>query len=516
MKRASQIAIIAMAFLAFVCPPASAQEEEGKGVEVSLSGYYRVRHYYIDDVWMSDAYGHTLNTNSSYFQQRVRLEPTVRVSENVKLIGQIDIFDDVIWGNNNAPVPVLAGAPTSQGPDGYFADDQFGIRSINPKRFYADVLLPFGKLEFGRMPSHWGLGLLENDGNGFRNEWGDAHYGTTHDRILFATKPMGKEGPMILAIAFDKTVTSNADKLAPGSIDASIDDVDQIAIVPVYHPEDKQTTAGIFAAYRSQNSTKTQIYAASGYCDVDLEPLRLQAEAVWVGGETKALMPALLKANDEDNLHLTGKTDVNAINGVLRATYNYEPLKFIVEGGYSSGQEKDAVIPERNSPRTTSKITTYPFNPDYNVGLILFEEVLYRKSLDAAENRFPYPNDERLSLKELIPSHGSVRNAWYVAPLIKLDLTDALGTKLGILYAQAVEDLYDPTSRAAGWTNYEGNHKLSKDLGWEIDWGIHFGLADNFDFGVQLGYFIPGKAFETTSGDTTNVFETQTRLTVTF
>jgi len=79
-----------------------------------------------------------------------------------------------------------------------------------------------------------------------------------------------------------------------------------------------------------------------------------------------------------------------------------------------------------------------------------------------------------------------------------------------------VEDLYDPTSRLAGWTNYEGNDNLSKDLGWEIDWGIHFGLADNFDLGVQLGYFIPGKAFETPSGDTVNVFETQTRLTVTF
>lgn len=490
--------------------PSYAEEkaEEGKGVEVSLGGYQRVRHYFIEDVDISDPTGKILHSNTSYFQQRIRLEPTVRISENVKLIGQIDIFDDVIFGNNNAAVPALAGSPSSQGPDGSFTDRQFGVRAVNPKRFYADVLLPFGKLEFGRMPSNWGLGLLENDGNGFKNEWGDAHFGSTRDRILFATKPLGKEGPMILALGFDKLVTANANTLAPGSIDNNLDDVQQFFLVPVYQPQEKKVTVGAFAAYRTQDSTKTDIYAVSGYGDVEFEPVRLQLEAVWIGGSSEAFRTILI--NEGKN----GRTDVNALNGVLRATYSYDPLKIIVEGGYASGMKNDAALP-LNSTDKSSKITSYPFNPDYNVGLILFEELLARKTAEAVGTgtTIPYPE-----FRELIPTYGSVENAWYAAPLVKFDLTEAFGMKLGVLYAQSIEPLTDPNSRyesSVYGRNYDGG-KPSRDLGWEIDYGLHFGLADNFDVGVQLGYFIPGKAFANRDGNKVNIFETLTRLTLTF
>ena len=267
MKRTAQTAVVVLAALACVCP-ARAEFEEGKAVEVSLSGYERVRHTFIEDVDISK------KTNTTYFQQRLRLEPSIRVSESVKLIGQVDIFDDVVFGNNSSAVPVFAGSPTSQGPDGSFTDETYGSRSINPKRFYADVVLPFGKLQFGRMPSHWGLGLLDNDGNGFKNEWGDAHYGTTRDRILFATKPMGQDGPMVFALGFDKQVS--------GNIDNDLDDVQQFFIIPMYNPAEKKVFAGAYAAYRSQDTTKTDLYVVSGYGDVEFDPLKLQLEAVWI------------------------------------------------------------------------------------------------------------------------------------------------------------------------------------------------------------------------------------------
>lgn len=491
MKRAGRSAIIIMAILASVCPSYSQDKpEEGKGVEVSLSGYERVRHTFIEDVDVSK------KSNTSYFQQRLRLEPTIRVSESVKLIGEVDIFDDVIFGNNSSADPVLSTPPTSQGPDGSFTGETYGSRAIDPKRFYADVYLPFGKLQFGRMPSHWGLGILDNDGIGFKNEWGDAHFGTTRDRILFATKPLGKDGPLAVALGFDK--------MHSGTIDTPLDDVQQVFIIPVYNPVEKKIFAGIYAAYRSQDSTKTNLYSASGYGDVDLDPLRFQLEAVWVGGATEAFKDFLLGQGKD------GKTDVSSLNSVLRATYTYEPFKVILEGGFASGQKNDSFNPLNTGDRG-SKITSLGFNPDYNVGLILFEETLLRKTARAAGGLAALGDPEA----EFVSTNGSVRDAWYIAPLFRFDLTDAFGMKLGLLYAHALDPVTDPNSRPTYDKNYDGG-RPSRELGWEVDYGLHFALADNFDFGVQLGYLIPGKAFADSGGKTVNVFETQTRLTVSF
>ena len=43
-------------------------------------------------------------------------------------------------------------------------------------------MTPVGQLRFGRMPNHWGLGMVANAGDGI-----DSDYQTTIDRIMFVT-----------------------------------------------------------------------------------------------------------------------------------------------------------------------------------------------------------------------------------------------------------------------------------------------------------------------------------------
>ena len=43
-------------------------------------------------------------------------------------------------------------------------------------------MTPVGELRFGRMPSHWGLGMVANSGDGY-----DSDCQTTADRIMFVT-----------------------------------------------------------------------------------------------------------------------------------------------------------------------------------------------------------------------------------------------------------------------------------------------------------------------------------------
>jgi len=67
-------------------------------------------------------------------------------------------------------------APTGYAPIGALASTQApptsGLNSIQNsiavKRAWGEYVTPVGQLRFGRMPSHWGLGILENSGDGFQ------------------------------------------------------------------------------------------------------------------------------------------------------------------------------------------------------------------------------------------------------------------------------------------------------------------------------------------------------------
>ena len=54
--------------------------------------------------------------------------------------------------------------------------------SINVQRVWGEYMTPVGQLRFGRMPGQWGLGMVENAGDGI-----DSDYQTTLDRIMFVT-----------------------------------------------------------------------------------------------------------------------------------------------------------------------------------------------------------------------------------------------------------------------------------------------------------------------------------------
>ena len=54
--------------------------------------------------------------------------------------------------------------------------------SLRVKRAWAEYATPLGELRFGRMPNHWGLGMLFNAGDGHDD---DAQ--STVDRVMFAS-----------------------------------------------------------------------------------------------------------------------------------------------------------------------------------------------------------------------------------------------------------------------------------------------------------------------------------------
>ncbi len=141
---------------------------------------------------------------------RFRLNPEIHISDNLRIMSQIDLLDNLVLGStpnsyaeqpaqtttgstpsntgysppnysggyapvNYAPISLLS---TTQGPP--TAGVNGWTNSIAVKRAWGEYMTPVGQLRFGRMPDQWGLGIVANAGNGI-----DSDYQSTVDRIMF-------------------------------------------------------------------------------------------------------------------------------------------------------------------------------------------------------------------------------------------------------------------------------------------------------------------------------------------
>jgi hypothetical protein len=103
---------------------------------------------------------------------RLRLEPTLHVTDNVRVHAQIDVLDNLVlgstpdsygWQNPYAPIDLYSRTqtPPTSGINS-FRD------SILAKRAWGHIKFGWGlDLRFGRMPWSWGMGMVANHGMGY-------------------------------------------------------------------------------------------------------------------------------------------------------------------------------------------------------------------------------------------------------------------------------------------------------------------------------------------------------------
>jgi uncharacterized protein (TIGR04551 family) len=175
---------------------------------------------------------------------RFRLNPEIHISDNLRIYSQIDLLDNLVLGSTPsgyANVPAANGANggyavaprSSYSPMGFFdnttAPPRAGINatfnSIEVKRAWAEYSMPVGEIRFGRMPFHWGLGMLFNSGDGYDD---DAQSTVDRIQIISGIKPLD----LYFSAAWDfpnEGMTSDALALPnPEPYDlAQLDDVDQ-------------------------------------------------------------------------------------------------------------------------------------------------------------------------------------------------------------------------------------------------------------------------------------------------
>ncbi len=129
---------------------------------------------------------------------RLRLQPTIHVTDSVKVHMTLDALDNLVLGSTPdsfagaspwAPIDMYSRTQVSPTPGLNSFQD-----SISVKHAYGQIRFGWGlDLKFGRMPNHWGMGIVANDGMGYhRLERGDivrmldTDYGDTVDSVKFS------------------------------------------------------------------------------------------------------------------------------------------------------------------------------------------------------------------------------------------------------------------------------------------------------------------------------------------
>ncbi|NVB39175.1 TIGR04551 family protein [Pseudenhygromyxa sp. WMMC2535] len=200
----------------FFIPPAETAElnDEGDLSSNDASCYQQLSSAGVSATKISQRCARRRGTSSANL--RLRLEPTIHVTDTVKVHAQVDLLDNLVLGstpqgfaaeNPWAPVSLFTrsmAAPT-QGVNSL-------TDSITVKRAWGEIRFGFGMtLEAGRMPNHWGMGIFYNDGNGYdRGEHADivrmvdTDYGDSVDsvKLTFDFGP-DKRNALTFGVSYD-------------------------------------------------------------------------------------------------------------------------------------------------------------------------------------------------------------------------------------------------------------------------------------------------------------------------
>jgi hypothetical protein len=477
---------------------------------------------------------------SSYMQQRLRLQPVVSFEKRAKFTMMVDVLDDVVWGDNasQATTALFAGNPsltggTGQetstfqikrawmefdipvgklrigrqpsdwglgllGNDGNGFDDLFGENhsgSTYDRVLFATRPLAIAQKALGQADSGFPLffavavdrlvedplrdyygykcdldpgGLGAGDWVGGYNQGVDDEYDPRCDLRNGETKGVGSDGETEQEHGYieDRDATSRgSDWWADNQ-----DDVYQMIYALIYKGKDiklfgqtSDLNLGVYTVNRAQQETDSNIWIVDAYGHLMFNGLLLEGEVLNISGQTNAI--TLPSGQGENTLH----KEVDAWGYVVRAGYEQPSYSVIMETGYASGDDNV----------TDDKFTGRALHSDYNVGLLLYEEVLSRVSAAA------WQGDARS-----LASEGGVYNSRYIYPQLKFRPTENL--ELIAAYLLAWPDKIDGNVIQCA----EGDDEKicstfdAKDatLGWEIDIGVQHTFHEHIKVALEAAW----------------------------
>jgi uncharacterized protein (TIGR04551 family) len=499
---------------------------------LTLDGYLRTRPRLLNNFGLGrglDASGFPLypglptTATQAFADMRLRLEPTINVSEEVAIKMQVDVLDNLVFGST--PESGFVASP-------YYLYDVFNETQLTPssgvnsftdsirvKRAYGEVSTPVGVLRFGRMGAHWGLGLQYNDGNCL-----DCDHGDTVDRIMFVTEVF--DG-FYVAPMVDFNVEGLVNQRRGGQgepVDyTNLDDAHSLSLAIARRDTDQQRLAkleagqpvfnyGLNFSYRTQNSTAPFFYGAplsagtdtgagnpgqaadpgqaSGaelllrratlyvpdlWAKFETRDLRIEAEVVGIVGSINAgqLVPGEREF----------AVDVRQFGGALQGEYKLIEgnLKLGLEVGFASGDQAPGMgaRPGRRPQTARSSVGTVPGDIDGPQIRVCPPGSAPETCTDDFKLRnFRFDRDYRVDTILFRELFTAVTDAVYARPSARYMLAPGLELSGAAIYSRTLFQESSPSG-------------ASPELGLELNAGASYTTEDGFIAGVNYGILFP-------------------------
>jgi len=351
--------------------------------------------------------------------------------------------------------------------------DRRSLHMLTPRELKVAAKLPIGELQMGLMTSHWGLGLLANDGE-TAPLFGLPEFGDRVIRARFTTKP-NASSPLHLTAAYDRVVQDELvseprTQWATQAILSAlwVDGNDRFGVYGVSRDQDELMTG------RSTHAGVLDVFAETELEISEGTSLTLAAEGAAISGKTNRTTTT----ESPRRLHIKS---AGAVGVVSLAAYD-KRLEFGFNSGYASG-DKDSADDQLND---------FTFDRSYGVGMVLFDEVM--GAIDARTHTL-VSNPENVGQPpdgvDSIVNEGAVKRAAFIQPNIKLKPMKWVELKAGLLFAAATAPVAHPyyTARNGGTpTNHLNQVTDGYDLGREFNWSVSLLPMDSVRLSAQGGH----------------------------
>ena len=441
------------------------------------------------------------SATTRFANMRLRLQPTLSLSDNVRVHIMLDAFDNLILGstpevksvnqfgqvNGRAPgVPVDSLTRTVAAPESFrnTVGDALIVR-----RVWGEVTnSTIGQLRFGRMGHQWGLGMLWNAGEGTNilETALDSDFQSEVDRIQL----IGKFKGIFFGVSWDFAnkgyIADPVDDIQAVARDASrLDDTRQWSFMvarrldPISRAKRLArgkwvVNGGAYFIYRTQFlSTSTapllgsavdvensfvrrdaKVYMPDGWLQALWKDLRLEIEFAGIFGEIQNISPGTFPPTAEGAPYKLRQWAF-AFEGEYRTLG--KKLGVFLKGGAASGDPDVVGLSQyedlATQPVGKKTISTFSFHPDYRIDLILWKEIL-----------------------------GAIAGAYYLAPAVSYDIVRSdfgrvFGARLDFIYSRAMYQQQTYSSQA--------------NLGAEIDISVYYRTENGPQF--TDGFFVAGQ-----------------------
>ena len=455
---------------------------------------------------------------------RFRLDPTLNISEEVRIRAQVDALDNLVWGStpqyayirqDRVDIGILGASQVPPVPGVNSTQSNLAV-----KRVWGEVATPLGLLKFGRMGDQYGLGIVHNDGNCL-----DCDHGVTVDRFQFVAEPLPGFF-LVPTIDFDIEGLISGHTSSQGQpYDVSnADDSHTFGIIIARKDTDQKARAkldsggtvlnyGLFFQYRSQtyeykqngnNTTFSEqdpykipnaslsriprfayLFVPDLWFKMERKAFRIELEAAAYLGKADGCLP--FNNGTSTTCDFAQQLTIAQFGGALQTEWRFldGALKIGFEVGAASGDTAPGFGNKPNRPSGQTR----PGSTTSGAQFGDYEGAQYgQRPCDPSQpallcqdrdiRNFRFNQDYRIDLilwREII---GGITDALYLKPGVSYAFNDSLSVFGNFIYSKALK----PTSTPSG---------NSTQLGFEVDAGVRYQTDDGFYAQLAYGVLFP-------------------------